>query len=164
MKSSFQFAAAVLTVLVLGHTIDLAAQTFKLGRQTFSSGKTEASSPEFQSSGVVGETVPDLGESENFITTTEFIPEANVSCCLGRVGDANGLGGDEPTIGDISVMIDAKFITGTCVGILDCPDEADINQSGGTDATCDDVTIGDISTLIDYLFITGPSLGLPDCL
>lgn len=61
-------------------------------------------------------------------------------------------------------MIDAKFITGTCAGILTCFTEADINQSGGVDADCDDITIGDISTLIDYLFITGPSLGLADCL
>ncbi len=85
-------------------------------------------------------------------------------CCSLRVGDANGLGGDEPTIGDISVMIDAKFITGSCEGILECFAEADINQSGGLYPTCDDITIGDISTLIDYLFITGPSLYLPDCL
>jgi len=85
-------------------------------------------------------------------------------CCEGRVGDANGLGGDEPTIGDVSVMIDAKFITGVCEGTLDCLAEADINGSGGVDPTCDDITIGDISILIDYLFITGPTLGLPDCL
>jgi len=85
-------------------------------------------------------------------------------CCVGRVGDANGLGGDEPTIGDVSVMIDAKFITGTCDGIIGCLTEGDVNQSGGTDATCDDITIGDISILIDYLFITGPILGLNDCL
>jgi len=80
------------------------------------------------------------------------------SCCVGIVGDANGLGGDEPTIGDVSVMIDAKFITGTCDGIIECLQEADINQSGGLNPG-----IGDVSTLIDYLFITGPSLGLPDC-
>lgn len=86
------------------------------------------------------------------------------SCCVGRVGDANGSGADEPTIGDISVMIDAKFITGSCVGILPCIEEADINQSGGLEPGCDDITIGDISYLIDYLFITGPELGMPDCL
>ncbi len=86
------------------------------------------------------------------------------SCCVDRVGDANGLGGDEPTIGDISVMIDAKFITGSCDGILNCLDEADVNQSGGADPTCDDITISDISTLIDYLFISGSGLGLADCL
>jgi plastocyanin len=86
------------------------------------------------------------------------------SCCQIRVGDANSSGDDEPTIGDISVMIDAKFITGTCAGILNCLDEADINQSGAGAATCADVTIGDISYLIDYLFITGPSLGLANCL
>ena len=85
-------------------------------------------------------------------------------CCEGRVGDANGIGGDEPTIGDVSVMIDAKFITGVCEGTLSCIAEADINGSGGIDPICDDVTIGDISILIDYLFITGSSLGLPDCL
>jgi photosystem II stability/assembly factor-like uncharacterized protein len=85
------------------------------------------------------------------------------SCCADRVGDANGLGGDEPTIGDASLMIDAKFITGTCDGVLPCLLEADINQSGGAEPTCDDITIGDISTLIDYLFITGPSMGLPAC-
>jgi hypothetical protein len=84
-------------------------------------------------------------------------------CCRDRVGDVNGLGGDEPTIGDVSVLIDAKFISGTCMGVIDCMTEADLNQSGGVDPTCDDVTIGDISTLIDYLFITGPTLGLANC-
>jgi hypothetical protein len=85
-------------------------------------------------------------------------------CCYDRVGDANRSGGDEPTIGDVSVMIDAKFITGTCLGIIECLQEADINKSGGHVPTCDDVTIGDISILIDYLFITGPELGLPYCM
>ncbi len=76
-------------------------------------------------------------------------------CCVGRVGDANGIGGDEPTIGDISAMIDAIFITGTCDGILNCLTEADLNQSGGANPTCNDITIGDISILIDYVFISG---------
>ena len=84
-------------------------------------------------------------------------------CCQGRVGDANGNGDDEPTISDISTMIDAKFIAGTC-DVITCLDEADINQSGGVNPVCDDITISDISILIDYLFITGSSLGLPDCL
>jgi hypothetical protein len=85
------------------------------------------------------------------------------SCCMGRVGDANGVGGDEPTIGDVSVMIDALFISNDW-NLLQCLEEADINQSGGSSPTSDDITIGDISILIDYLFITGPSLGLPACL
>lgn len=85
------------------------------------------------------------------------------SCCSNRVGDANGVGGDEPNIADITVMIDAKFISLDC-GLMPCLPEADINQSGGTEPTCDDITIGDISVLIDYLFITGPSMGLPNCL
>lgn len=85
-------------------------------------------------------------------------------CCVGRVGDVNNSGDDEPTIGDVSVLIDAKFITGTCSGLISCLPEADINQSGGSSPTCGDITIGDITILIDYLFITGSSLGLPTCL
>lgn len=84
-------------------------------------------------------------------------------CCMGRVGNANGLGGDEPTIGDVSVMINAKFITGRCDGIIACLAEADVNRSGCSSPTCDDVTISDISILIDYLFITGKSLSLQNC-
>jgi hypothetical protein len=94
---------------------------------------------------------------DGFVTIT-------TSCCIRRVGDANGSGGDEPTIGDVSILIDAKFISGSCEGLIVCPAEADVNQSGGLGPDCDDITIGDISILIDYLFITGPSLGLPDCL
>jgi len=86
------------------------------------------------------------------------------SCCTGRAGDANGSGEDEPTIGDISAMIDARFLSTTCAGIIPCPAEADVNQTGGPSPGCEDITVGDISLLIDYLFITGPSLGLPDCL
>ena len=76
-------------------------------------------------------------------------------CCTGGVGDANGIGGDEPTLGDIMTMIDAKFISESC-NRIPCLPEADINQSGGANPTCDDVTLGDIMILVDYLFITGP--------
>jgi len=94
-----------------------------------------------------------------------YVPETidgdvHVSCCLARVGDANGQSGDEPTIGDISTMIDMLFISGNEVA---CLAEADVNQSGGADPTRDDITLSDISILIDYLYITGSSLGLPDC-
>ena len=85
-------------------------------------------------------------------------------CCTGKVGDANGSGQEAPTIGDISMIIDAKFISEDCENMIPCPDEADINQSGAPNATCEDITIGDISLLIDYLFITGPeNMTLPDC-
>jgi len=84
-------------------------------------------------------------------------------CCDIRVGDANCSGGDEPTIGDISYIIDRKFLLAHGLGWC-CLEEADVNQSGGPDPTPGDITIGDISILIDYLFITGPTLGLNDCL
>jgi hypothetical protein len=92
---------------------------------------------------------------------TIFVDAPQV-CCSGRVGDANSSGMDEPTIGDISIMIDAKFISSNPT-LITCFEEADVNQSGGADPTYDDITIGDISYLTDYLFITGTSLGLFDC-
>jgi len=103
---------------------------------------------------------PDQSDSD-----ADGIGDVCDGCCVARVGDANGQGGDEPTISDISTLIDAKFITGTCEGKMSCLAEADVNQSGGADPTCGDITISDISSLIDYLFITGPeSATLPDCL
>jgi len=99
------------------------------------------------------------------VTLTPFILYVLVPDfeCVGRVGDANCSDNDEPTIGDITYMIDKKFISTVdpCwCNLL----EADINQSGGASPTPEDITIGDISILIDYLFITGQSLGLPDCI
>ena len=91
------------------------------------------------------------------VTTT-----ASCDCCIGRVGDANNSGEDEPTIGDVSAIIDYLFISNAP---LTCIEEADINQSGGATPYASDITIGDVSALIDYLFITGPDTGtLPACL
>ena len=89
------------------------------------------------------------------------------SCCIGRVGDANGSNEptDEITLGDIMLLVDVKFISGDC-SKLPCLTEADVNQDGGANPTCDDhVTLGDIMTLVDFLFITGPDVAvLPECL
>jgi len=93
--------------------------------------------------------------------STSIFSVTFLGCCVGRVGDANNSGDDEPTIGDVSTLIDLLFISGIP---LECWAEGDINQSGGADPDRDDITIGDVSILIDYLFITGSSLGLPDCL
>jgi len=86
-------------------------------------------------------------------------------CCIGEVGNVNLSGdgtpaGEEPTIGDVSVLVDHLFIDEPP---LDCIPEADINRSGGTEPQPSDITISDISYLIDYLFITGPELGLKVC-
>jgi hypothetical protein len=83
------------------------------------------------------------------------------TCCVGRVGDANFDGEDEPTIGDVSVLIDMLFLSGVPVP---CLAEGDVNRSGGLEPTPSDISIGDVSILVDYLFITGSTLGLPDCL
>jgi len=80
---------------------------------------------------------------------------AETGCCVGMVGDANDSGDEEPTVGDISVLIDVLFISAD-PNSISCLPEADINQSGGANPVFDDITVGDISILIDYLFITGP--------
>jgi hypothetical protein len=89
------------------------------------------------------------------------------SCCIGRVGDANGDGEypDEITLGDIMLLVDVKFISGDCTRIP-CLAEADVNQDGGVAPNCDDnLSLGDIMTLVDFLFITGPDVAiLLDCL
>lgn len=100
----------------------------------------------------------DIGLQDETLYTFEI-----TTCCVGRVGDANNVGGDEPTIGDVSTIIDMLFISGS-PAVVDCLFEADLNQTGAATAGPDDITIGDVSILIDYLFITGFSLGLPACL
>ena len=98
-----------------------------------------------------------------------FVSEAWAEgCCLGRVGNANGEGGDEPTIGDVSLLIDGAFVSASVDPLLvppACIEEADINLSGLAHwpPVYDDITIGDISALIDALFITADLSLLPDC-
>jgi len=100
-------------------------------------------------------------------TTDVIVEVTEASCCVGRVGDANGSNEptDEITLGDIMLLVDVKFISGDC-SKLACLPEADVNQDGGANPTCEDhVTLGDIMTLVDFLFITGPeNASLPECL
>lgn len=98
------------------------------------------------------------GEVSEFST---LVVVEQLSCCVGRVGDANNSGDDEPTLGDVSALIDMLFLTENPIA---CLAEGDANQSGGVNPTDEDITLGDISTLIDYLFITGSSLVLSNCL
>jgi C1A family cysteine protease/PKD repeat protein len=93
------------------------------------------------------------------LTNGYFYTELSTSCCNGHVGDVNQSGDDQPTIGDVSLLIDHLFISGVLLG---CIEEADINQSGGANPTYDDLTIGDVSSLVDYLFIS--QAALRDCL
>ena len=96
------------------------------------------------------------------LSTSIYEVNLQAGCCIDRVGDANGEGGDEPTIGDVSTIINALFIENS-PDPIPCLAEADINKSGGNDPPFNEITIGDVSILMDYLFITGPSLGLADC-
>ncbi len=98
----------------------------------------------------------------------EFSPFAvgtaggSISCCTGVVGDVNASGDADPTIGDVSYLIDALFIS-VDLSLIDCLGEADVNLSGGSDPQESDITIGDLSLLIDLLFITVDLSALNDC-
>jgi hypothetical protein len=71
-------------------------------------------------------------------------------CCVGQVGNVNASSGDEPTIGDILMLVDHLYISYTDPV---CMTEADVNQSGGLKPTRKDLTLVDISILINHLFI-----------
>jgi hypothetical protein len=102
-----------------------------------------------------------IGEAPDNSTNLDLVYVTG--CCASRVGDANNSGDDVPTIGDVSWLIDALFIS-VDLSMIECLAEADINQSGGADPQTSDITIGDVSFLIDALFISVDLTMLPDCL
>jgi len=89
----------------------------------------------------------------------------STGCCVGWVGDANGSGGEWPTISDISVIIDFLFISGN-PDVIPCIAEADVNQSGGCEPEWSDITISDVALLIlcSMLWIHQPEECYPHCL
>jgi len=91
-------------------------------------------------------------------TYTWPVSSAVSVCCTGIVGDANFDGEYEPTISDVSTIIDHLFLSGRP---LACYEEADANQSGGFNPEPSDITISDVSILVDHLFISG--IPLPEC-
>lgn len=80
-------------------------------------------------------------------------------CCSGMVGNADGIGDDEPTLADIMAIVEFLFINHHPPA---CLAETDVNQSGGSAPLKYDITLGDIMHLVDYLYISHTPL--PDCL
>ncbi|MCX6834813.1 MAG: hypothetical protein NTW07_06725, partial [candidate division Zixibacteria bacterium] len=109
------------------------------------------------------------GKSSSWVngSCTWLVKIGEPSCCVGRVGDANGLGvyPQEVTVADIMTLVTAKYISLLpCEQNLHCLTEADANQSGGADPKCSDITMADIQTLVNHLFIAGPvNAPLKDC-
>ena len=128
-----------------------------------SNGNVNSASAHFCLDGTMAQTAVGKSLSLNRHLNHGFWQELKpATCCDGRVGDANGQGEfpDEVTLGDIMYLVDVKFISGDC-SKLACLAEADVNQDGGLNPTCDDhVTLGDIMTLVDFLFITGPDVAV----
>ena len=90
------------------------------------------------------------------------VAQQDPGCCVNRVGDVNGLDGDEPTLGDIMYLVNFLYINPAVVP--PCIAEADVNQSGGIVPVLTDITLADIMVLVDYLFVSGSSAGLAECL
>jgi hypothetical protein len=108
------------------------------------------------------------GYDDRIDSDGDGIPDGCDCCCVGRVGNANGIGTypNEVTISDIQLLVTAKFMSSLpCEQNLHCLTEADVNQSGGANPACKDITIADIQTLVNHLFIAGPANApLKDCL
>ena len=95
-------------------------------------------------------------------SNSPLIMASLMDCCQGTVGDVNGRDGEEPTLGDIMVLVDHLFLT---QGPLWCVAEADVDQSGGTNpqqGSVSDITLGDVMILVDHIFLTG--VPLPNCI
>jgi hypothetical protein len=77
-------------------------------------------------------------------------------CCVGRRGnvDCQGVYPEEVDISDLSALV--NYLTGGGY-ILPCPNEADIDASGGTDP----IDISDLSSLVSFL--TGGTFVPPNC-
>jgi hypothetical protein len=129
-------------------------------RQVVSNGATIASNGVTGLSGTLGQAFIGAQVNDGSTLFQGFWFGGQLSCCAGRVGDANGDGNDEPNISDISAIVDHMFISEKP---LPCYAEADANQTGGRYADPRDISVGDIAALVDYLFVTGPGRGLPPC-
>lgn len=99
---------------------------------------------------VVAESVPNIYSPASEIAQIDL-----TVCCVGQVGDINGIGGDDPTLGDLMLLINHLYISYTDPV---CMAEADVNQSGGLNPTGKDITLLDICILIDNLFINNTPL------
>ncbi len=77
-------------------------------------------------------------------------------CCIGFVGNTDCSPDESPDITDITRIIDFLYLSGKP---LCCPDEADVDRSGGYPLTDPDIT--DITRLIDHLYLLHTPL--PDC-
>jgi hypothetical protein len=129
-------------------------------------GSSDASSAQLKLSSTMGQPGTGPSASSQLHSLAGFWQDfsigsgGNVSCCVGRVGNANGLGNppNEVTISDVQLLVFSKFIsTVPCTQNLPCLTEADVNQSGGVSPKCSDVTISDIQTLVYHLFVRGPA-------
>lgn len=75
--------------------------------------------------------------------------EVPSGCCQGNRGNTDGSIEDNPTLGDLTVMIDHLFIS---LDPIDCWEEANVDESQPEGAGS--VTLGDLTVMIDNLFIS----------
>jgi hypothetical protein len=80
-------------------------------------------------------------------------------CCVGKVGNVDGLGGEDPTLADVLALVDFLYVNHVPPV---CLAEADVNQSGGSIPLRRNITISDIARLVDHLYVSYRPL--PDCL
>ena len=78
--------------------------------------------------------------------------DVSSGCCTGpSVGNIDGSPDNAVTMEDLTILVDALFISLTPPA---CLQEADIDLSGAPDPVPGDLTMNDLTILIDHLFIT----------
>lgn len=98
-----------------------------------------------------------VDEANNVVTTSGLdrlgwftLGAADGGCCVGRRGDLDGEGDpSQPTLGDLTVLIDHLFISLTP---LTCWEEGNMDESQPEGPGS--VTLGDLTIIIDALFVS----------
>ena len=90
---------------------------------------------------------PDQADSDG-----DLIGDACETFCIGYTGNVDCSPEESPDISDITRLVDFLYLSHAR---LCCPEEADVDVSGG------DPDISDITRLIDYLYLSHEPL--PDC-
>ena len=125
------------------------AATYSINWFVIAAGGTAGASTNYAINGTVGQTSVGMGSSTNFNINAGFWQNfGGGGCCVGTRGDVNGDGSVTPNILDLNVLVNYIFRFSGNPG--PCPEESDVNATGGTP------NILDLNVLVNYIFRMGP--------
>lgn len=84
-----------------------------------------------------------------FSAESSFVIGDTLSCCIGQRGNVDNSSDEQPTLGDLTAMIDHLFIS---LAPPVCVEEG--NLDGSVPEGPGSITLGDLTIMIDHLFIS----------